>query len=269
MTHRQLILILCLVLGAPLLQAQLIPGSAAEGLRAPREALEMRQEWWVGGTIAGGLHQAFGMLDVVYITSPVPEVPSAHARTEGGWGTSLTVAPAVEYRPYRSSFGILFGAGVEHSRMTSSSTGPISDLPYAYNATFETTVTTMAVVGSVMATWHVGRSGMMVMGGPIIDIPVSTDASVWQHEVLADSMSVGDEPGFPETNINYRTSIPRNVRVGVQAGAAINIMAGLFGYTAQLVTPYVVGQIATPLVSSPTVWHATTIRLGVLWRAGL
>jgi hypothetical protein len=120
-----------------------------------------------------------------------------------------------------------------------------------------------------MATWHIGRSGFMLMGGPIIDVPVSTDASVWQNEMLADSMSVGEEPGFPETSINYRTIVQRSVRVGLQAGAAINIMAGLFGYTAQIVTPYLVGQLATPMVTSPTMWNAASIRIGVLWRVGL
>ncbi len=249
--------------------AQLIPGSAAEGLRSPREALVMREEWWVGGTLAGGLHSAFGTLDLTYVTSPLPEVPSAHARTDGGWGVSMTLAPNIEYRPYRSSVGAMFALGVEYSRLQSSSTQPITDLPYAYNATFQSTVTTFSVVASAIATWYPGSSGLMLMIGPTIEIPLSAQASVWQNERLADTMSVGNEPGFPETNIEFRPAISTETRIGFQVGGAFNMMTGLFGYTSQLLTPYVTLHIATPIVRDPTAWGTGSVRLGVIWRAGL
>lgn len=269
MTRYISIVALCIVLATPRLVAQLIPGSAAEGLRAPSEAFEMREEWWLGGALAGGLHSAFGTLDVITITSPVPEIPSAHARTLGGWGASVSLAPTVEYRPYRSSLGMLVSAGIEYSRIQSASTEPVTDIPYAYNAMFETSVTSLSFIGSVMATWYVGTSGVMVMGGPTIDVPLSTTASTWQHENLADSLVPGDEPGFPQTSIQYRPAFERDVRVGLQMGCAVNIMAGLFGYTSQLVTPYIVGHVATPLVTTPASWNAIAVRLGVMWRTGL
>lgn len=267
--YRISVLMLCFLLAGPRLVAQLIPGSAAEGLRAAKDAVEMREEWWLGGTIAGGLHSAFGTLDVITITSPAPEIPPAHARTTGGWGASVMIAPALEYRPYRSSLGMLIATGVEFSRMQSTSTEPVSDVPYAYNATFETNVTSLSWFGSAMATWYIGTSGVMVMGGPTIDVPMSITAVVWQHENLADSMAPGDEPGFPQTSIQYNPGIARNVRVGLQVGCAMNIMAGLFGYTSQLVTPYIIGHVATPLVTTPSPWNAVAVRLGVMWRAGL
>ena len=263
------ILVFCIALASPRLVAQLIPGSAAEGLRAPKDVVEMREEWWLGGAMVGGLHSAFGTLDVITVASPVPEIPSAHARTSGGWGASISLSPTIEYRPYRSSLGMLISAGIEYSRIQSTSTMPITDVPYAYNATFETSVTSLALIGSALATWHIGTSGVMIMGGPTIDVPMSTTASVWQYENLADSIAPGDEPGFPQTSIQYQPSIERDVRVGLQVGCAINIMAGLFGYTSQLVTPYIVGHVATPLVTTPSSWNAVAVRLGVMWRAGL
>lgn len=261
-------IVLCAT-SAAALQAQLIPGSAAEDQRAPREALEMREEWWFGGAASGGLHQAFGTLDLIYVASPGPEIPAAHARTDGGWGASMLLAPTIEYRPYRSSLGALLSAGVEVLRLQSASTMPISDPPYAYNATFQSTLTLYSVAVSAIATWHVGTSGVFLMAGPTIDVPISVDADTWQHEILADSVSVGDEPGFPETTIQYRPSITADLRVGFQIGCAVNIMAGLFGYTSQLVTPFVTVHMATPIVTAPSGWGVGAVRLGVMWRVGL
>lgn len=265
---RILVIVFGLLLGGHV-HAQLIPGSAAEELDTPREGLRMREQWWVGGSLAGGLHQAFGTLDLTYITSPVPELPSAHARTEGGWGASMMIAPTIEYRPYRSSFGVICIVGVDYQRVQSISTQPVSQQPYSYNATFTTTVSRFSVVASAMATWYVGTRGVMIMAGPTLDIPVSASASVWQQEELADTMTVGDEPGFPQTSIQYRPVITTETRVGFQLGCAINIMAGLFGYTGQLVTPYVMLHAATPITRDPTDWNAAALRVGVMWRAGL
>ena len=268
-TARIIAAVTLIVLSAISLRGQLIPGSAAEDQRAPREPLVMREEWWLGGAVAGGLHQAFGTLDLVYVTSPSPDIPSAHARTDGGWGASMLLAPTIEYRPYQSPVGAILMAGVEVLRLQSTSTTPIADPPYTYNATFRSTVSMNMVGISALATWHIGTSGFVMMAGPTLDIPIDVSADVWQHEVLADSASVGDQPGFPETTIQYRPSMSADTRVGLQIGCAMNIMAGLFGYTSQLITPYATLNIATPITTAPSQWGAGAVRLGVMWRVGL
>jgi hypothetical protein len=181
----------------------------------------------------------------------------------------MLIAPTIEYRPYQSPLGAVFMAGVEVLRLQSTSTTPVANTPYMYNATFRSTVSMYLVGISALATWHIGTSGFVVMAGPTLDIPIDVSADVWQQEVLADSSSVGDLPGFPETTIQYRTSMQADTRVGLQIGCALNIMAGLFGYTSQLITPYATVNIATPITRTPSPWGAGAVRLGVMWRVGL
>ncbi|MBK6290564.1 MAG: hypothetical protein IPF59_02245 [Ignavibacteria bacterium] len=248
--------------------AQLVSGSSTEGVELPLDSLIIKEEWWLGASISGHYALGFGTLTVQYIGGTAPDSPKAIAQTQGGFGYGIAFLPSLEYRAYRSPLGIMLNLGVDYRYSSSSSVAPVSDGVYTYNATFESNSSTL--YGSIMlnAKYSIGSRGFFVLGGPFLDLPLSTNSYVWQHETLPDGVETGEEPGFPNTSIKYPTSPDMRPRVGFQIGFGTDIMTGLFGYTSQLISPFLIIQGATPVVSDPTAWNSLLVRGGVIWRVG-
>ncbi len=257
------------VIAAVETRAQLIAGSSTEGLELPQDTLRLKEEWWLGASFSACYTMGFGTLTMQYLGGTAPDAPSLSAQTQGGYGYGLAFAPSIEYRAFRSPLGLMLNLGVDYRFSSSSSSSPVSNGIYAYNAFFEANSTVLYGTVSLIAKYSVGSRGFFVLGGPFADIPLSTSSFVWQHEVLPDGSEVGELPGFPNTSIKFKTEPGIRPRVGFQIGFGTDILAGLFGYTKQLVSPYIILQGATPVVSDPTSWNSLMIRGGVIWRMGL
>ncbi|MBC8125407.1 MAG: hypothetical protein H7X70_06700 [Candidatus Kapabacteria bacterium] len=256
-------------LSAVEMRAQLIAGSSTEGLELPTDTLRLQEEWWLGASFSACYTMGFGTLTMQYLGGTAPDAPPLLARTQGGYGYGLAFAPSLEYRAFRSPLGLMLNLGVDYRFSSSSSTTPISNGIYAYNATFEANSTILYGTVALIAKYSVGSRGFFILGGPFADIPLSTSSFVWQHEVLPDGTEVGELPGFPNTSIKFRTEPGMRPRVGFQVGFGTDLLTGLFGYTRQLLSPFIIIQGATPVVSDPTAWNSLMIRGGVIWRTGL
>lgn len=265
-----LVLVMCFVVAISVdVKAQLISGSSTEGIEIPFDTLRLKEEWWIGASITAHYAMGFGTLTVQYVGGTAPGAPSLSAQTQGGYGYGLAWAPSIEYRSYNSPLGIMLNLGVDYRHATSTSTTPISNGIYAYNATFESNSSILYGTAALFAKYSIGSRGFFMLGGPFIDIPLSSDSYIWQHEILPDGVEVGEEPGFPNTSIKFATQPDMRPRVGFQIGFGTDFLTGLFGYTSQLVTPYVLVQAATPVVSDPTAWNSLMFRGGIIWRVGL
>lgn len=262
-----IVLFLCGVAGE--VRAQLISGSSTEGIEIPYDSLRLKEEWWVGASVSAHYAMGFGTLTVQYVGGTAPDAPSLSTQTQGGFGYGIAFAPSIEYRAYNSPLGLMLNFGVDYRYATSSSTTPVSNGIYAYNATFESNSSILYGTLALFAKYSIGSRGFFVLGGPFLDLPLSSDSYIWQHETLPEGSEVGEEPGFPNTSIKFATTPDMRPRVGFQIGFGTDIMTGLFGYTSQLISPYFLVQGATPVVSDPTAWNSLMFRGGIIWRIGL
>lgn len=272
LASRYRLVLTCLVVlvgFGPDVYCQLVSGSSTEGIEIPYDSLLLKEEWWLGASISGHYAMGFGTLTVQFIGGTAPGAPTASAQTQGGYGYGIAFAPSIEYRAYRSPLGLMFNVGVDYRYATSTSTTPLSDGIYAYNATFESNSAILYATAALLAKYSLGSRGFFVLGGPFLDLPVSSSSYVWQHETLPDGVDVGEEPGFPNTSIKFTTTPDMRPRIGFQIGIGTDIMTGLFGYTSQLLSPFVMIQGATPVVSEPTAWNSLMVRGGVIWRVGI
>ncbi len=266
---RTLFLILTLMTAAVGSQAQLMPGTTTDGMSIPPDTLKLKEELWVGAAISANYAMGFGTMTVTYIGGTAPGSTGVTATTEGGYGYGISFMPSIEYRAVGSDLGLMLNLGVDYQVQVSSSTVPIANDEYAYNATFE--AHSAIVYGSVaaLAKFSFGGRGLFVIGGPVVSLPVWSDSYLWQHETLPEGQDVGEQPGFPNTSIKFDTEPQMRPRIGLQIGFGMDIMSGLFGYTGQLITPYVMLQGATPVVSDPTAWNSLFLRAGAMWRIGI
>lgn len=255
--------------GVPSLSAQIIQGDVSEGVELPADSLRLKEEWWVGANISAHYAMGFGTMTVQYGGGTSPNVPPLVAQTQGGYGYGIALAPSIEYRAIRSPLGIMLNMGVDYRHTTSNSTVPISNGIYAYNATFASTASVLYGTFSLLAKYSIGSRGFFVLGGPFLDIPLSSSSYVWQHETLPEGVEVGELPGFGNTSIKFNTNVNLRTRIGLEVGFGTDILVGLFGYTGQLITPYFMIQGATPVMVDPTPWNSLLVRLGVMWRVGL
>jgi len=261
-------LAMCAV-GAPQLTAQVIQGGISEGIDLPADSLLLKEEWWLGVNISAHYAMGFGTMSAQYIGGTTNGSPPVYAQTEGGFGYGIAFAPSIEYRAYRSPLGIMMNVGVDYRHNSSTSTIPISNGIYAYNATFETNSAVLYGTLSLFAKFSLGARGFFVLGGPFLDLPLSSNTYIWQHETIPDGQVAGEVPGFGNTNIRFESKPALRPRIGLQIGFGTDLLVGLFGYTHQLLTPYFTIQGATPVVSEPTTWNSLMVRGGVMWRVGL
>ncbi|HLP28707.1 MAG TPA: hypothetical protein VK147_08705 [Candidatus Didemnitutus sp.] len=265
-----LVLVMCIIVAISVdVKAQLISGSSTEGIDIPFDTLRLKEEWWIGASVSAHYAMGFGTLTVQYVGGTAPDAPTLSAQTQGGFGYGVAIAPSIEYRSYNSPLGLMLNLGVDYRYATSTSTTPVSNGIYAYNATFESNSSILYGTVTLLAKYSLGSRGFFVIGGPFLDLPLSSNSYIWQHELLPPDEVVGEEPGFPNTSIKFATTPDMRPRVGFQIGFGTDIMTGLFGYTSQLVSPFILIQGATPVVSDPTAWNSLMFRGGVIWRVGL
>lgn len=268
--YRVIVLFLFLAVCATIeTKGQLISGSSSENIEIPPDSLRLEHEWWLGANISAHYAMGFGTQTVQYVGGTAPEAPALSAQTQGGFGYGIAFAPTLEYRAFRSPLGLMMSLGIDYRFMSSSSLTPVANGSYAFNATFESNSTVLYGTIALMAKYSVGVRGFFLLGGPFFDIPLSTSSYVWQHEVLPDGEEVGELPGFPNTSIKFNTDPAFRPRVGLQIGFGTDILTGLFGYTGQLLSPYIMIQGATPVISEPTAWNTLMVRGGVIWRVGM
>ncbi len=251
------------------LKAQLVSGGEIDGLDLPPDSLHLKEEWWLGCSLAINYSYGFGTMSVRYVGGTAPDAGFATAQTQGGYGFGCMAAPTIEFRPRGSALGFALQLGADYQFQSSRSEIPVSNEPYAVNALFEVNSNIIYGAVTILAKYQTGIRGFFIAVGPTISLPLFTDSYLWQHEVLPEGGEVGEEPGYPNTSIKFDTAPEMRPRIGLQIGAGIDIMTGLFGYTGQLVTPYIVLQGATPVVSNPTPWNSVMLRAGVMWRTGI
>ncbi len=262
--------LLCLLGATSVAYAQTFNSGTTDDLTGSDDSLALRQEWWIGVNASGFYQQNFGALSVQYVGSEAPGSVRLHANTEGGSGYGAGIGPIAEFRPIRSrlAFGLLLAG--EWRTFRSESTTPISNDIYAYNATFETHATAWYATISPFVRYQLNASGAYMLCGITVDVPLKvTDTYVWQHEVPHIGETPGTASGRALTSIKFQTELDMRVRFGMQLGFGHDFMVGLFGYKNQLISPYVVIQGGTPIVSSPTALNGLIARVGVLWKYGL
>lgn len=244
-------------------------GNNEDDMEYPADTLERRHEWWLG--VGGSAFYAvnFGTLTVDVIGGTAPDQPKFTVTPQGGMGYGIAFGPVVEYRPIHSDIGVMLSANVDWRWMEAETTVPIEYDIFAINATFEAQSTVLYATGALSVKAQLGVTGSFAMVGVIYDQPISTiESYVWQHEVW-EGEAPSDIPGAPQTSIKFNTVTDYKPRFGIQVGFGHDFLAGMFGYRGQLITPYVILQGGTPVVSDPTAWNSVSFRLGVMWRAGI
>jgi len=265
-----LALFVSLIFGSNVMRAQTFSSGTTDDLIGASDSLALREEWWIGGNLFGFYQQNFGVLTARYVGSEAPGAVQLYANTEGGNGFGAGAGPMVEYRPFRSpiAFGLLLTGELRTFR--SESTTPIKNDIFAFNATFETHATAWYATISPYVRYQLNAAGAYALCGITVDVPVAvTDSYVWQHELQKEGETPGVDPGHATTSIKFKTDIDMRVRFGMQLGFGHDFMVGLFGYKNQLISPYIVIQGGTPIVSSPTALNGLMARVGVLWKYGL
>ncbi|NQW30294.1 MAG: hypothetical protein HQ472_07275 [Ignavibacteria bacterium] len=257
------------VLGGSPMLAQIFQTGTSDEIDQAKDSLILHHEWWLGLNTSAFYALNFGTLTVEYVGGTSPGSEPIYAKTQGGFAYGIGTGIALEYRPFQSPLGFILTLAPEWRWMKSESTVPIKNDIYAYNATFETQSRIIYAVASLATKVQIGRSGTFLLFGLNFDLPLYTiDTFLWQHEI-PDGNPTNDEPGAPQTSIKFATHVNFKPRVGLQIGVGHDILAGLFGYRGQLITPYICLQGATPTVSDPSSWNGANVRLGAIWRFGL
>lgn len=251
------------------LAAQIFQGTSNEDISLGSDTLILKEEWWLGFSASGSYNTAFGALTSIYVGGTAPGSQSLYARTDGGFGYGVAFAPCLEYRPYRSSLSAMISLGVDYRHSVSKSTEPISNGIFAHNALYEAQNSVLYGTIGLTAKFAITHFGLFIMAGPTLEIPFSSSSYIWQHEILKDDQTVGEEPGFPNTSIKFAIRPTWRPRVGMHIGIGKDIIVGLFGYINQVITPYISVQGATPDVSEPTSWNTIIVRGGLSWRIGI
>lgn len=258
-----------ILVGGFSVHGQIMQTGATDEVDQTGDSLVLHHEWWLGLNTSAGYGMNFGTLTVPYVGGTSPGSEPIRAATQGGYGYGVGSGLALEYRPYQSPLGFILTAGAEWRWMQSESTQPVRNDIYAYNATFETQSRVIYAVVMLATKVQIFRNGTFLMAGINLDYPMkSLETTMWQHEI-PDGKPTNDEPGAPQTSIKFATQIDFRPRLGLHVGIGHDILAGLFGYRSQLITPYVVLQGATPTVSDPTSWTGVNVRLGAIWRFGI
>jgi hypothetical protein len=235
----------------------------------PEDSLMVQHEFWAG-LYANALYQMhFGTLATQYVGGTAPGAQNIAAVTEGGHGYGGGGGIVMEYRPLGSMLALNLRAGAEWRYSTTTTDEPLRNGIYAYNAVYEIQVHAVYFSVAPSVRYQISRTGTFIEGGLDVDIPVKgQEAFLWQHELPTDD-PVGEEPGFPQVSIGFRTSVPLAMRVGMHVGVGKDFLVGLFGYRSQLVTPYLSLQVSSGAVTDGSTWNGIVARMGVQWRYGL
>ncbi|MBS1561305.1 MAG: hypothetical protein JSS89_06845 [Bacteroidetes bacterium] len=247
------------------LHAQRSTGSGHEYI--PEDSLEVQHVFWIGPTVSGMVSLYFGGLTAKYAGGSAPGSTAQTATTEGGYGAAGGGGGAFEFRPFGDVWSV-FAMVCADYRYTSSTTGSkISNDIFAINAEFEIITKSWYLTVSPSVRYMFGRTGAFVYGGLDFEIPVGEQYSgVWQHEYPTGD-SVGTEPGAPQTNILFKTTLDLVPRVGIHVGLGHDFLAGLFGYRRQMLTPWFQLSAGTAPVSGAS-WNGIGMRFGIMWRYG-
>lgn len=260
---------LALVLSSSLASSQVFESPLTEEGELPLDTLVRKSEWWLGVQGSAFYAMNYGVLSEQVIGGTAPDQPGFVVEPQGGYGYGIGGGLALEFRPIHSDLGFLVTSGVDWRWARAETQIPISNDIYAYNAVFESQSTVLYSASAISVKAQLGVTGMFVLAGFTYDVPITTlDSYVWQNEKW-EGEPVSNQPGAPQTSIKFKTQKKFESRLGLQIGFGHDIQAGLFGYKGQLVTPYIVIQGATPIVTAPTVWNNISARLGFIWRGGL
>lgn len=251
------------------LAAQVFQTGVDDELVMPLDTLERQHEWWLGFSTSVYYAMNFGTLTVDITGGTSPTSPAFTVTPEGGFGFGAGIGPSLEYRPIFSQFGFVLNVNGEWRYAQAETTVPIAADIFAYNAVFEAQSQIFYLATSLSAKAQIGVEGMFAIAGITADLPLATQEDiVWQHEIW-NGDPPSNLPGAPQTSIKWKTHVDFAPRVGVQVGIGQDFMVGMFGNRGQLLSPYLVLQGATPTVFEPTMWNSVSVRLGVMWRAGL
>ncbi|MBI2793141.1 MAG: hypothetical protein HYX66_00645 [Ignavibacteria bacterium] len=254
---------------SPAAFSQVFESPVVEEGDLPLDTLVRKSEWWLGVQGSAFYAMNYGTLSEQIIGGTAPDQPGFVVKPQGGYGYGIGGGLALEFRPIHSDLGFLVTSGVDWRWAKAETQVPISNDIYAKNALFESQSTVLYVASAMSAKVQLGVTGMFVLAGFTYDVPLKTlDSYVWQNEKW-EGEPVSNQPGAPQTSIKFNTQKKFESRIGLQIGFGHDFQAGLFGYKGQVVTPFIVIQGATPMITAPTTWNNISARLGFIWRAGL
>ena len=261
--------VLLLLSGAATMNGQGFSAPSPESRSKEVDTLIRKSEWWLGVNASAFYSMNFGTLTTDIIGGTAPGEGAFQITPEGGFGYGIGAGPSLEYRPIFSSLGFVLTTNIDYRMQWAETTTPMGADIFAYNATFQAYSTVLYSATTISAKMQMGVTGSFVMAGITLDLPLATlDSYVWQTEVW-EGEPVSDYPGRPMTQIKFNTNVEFQPRIGLQFGVGHDFMVGMFGYRGQLLTPYITLQGGTPTVWEPTMWNSVSLKIGVLWRAGL
>jgi hypothetical protein len=261
-------LCVCFLAAMSMCRSQIFQTGGMDLSKAPRDSLRLQHEWWVGAQVGGLYGVNYGTLTAVHVGGEAPTSPSLQTATNGGSTYGFVAGGVVEYRPFFDEIGFYLHANALWSYASTVQDIPRTSQEFARNATYETQNSVLYTNIALGCRYQINPYGLFVLGGVTIDVPMQVlDRYIWQHETQQPGQ-VQPVPGEPTTSIQFDNRIEYRTRLGFQLGVGYDILAGLFGYRRQLVTPYIAVGAATPMVAEPTAWGNITARVGVMWRYG-
>jgi len=233
------------------------------------DSLALKEEWWLGFNAYGMYSTGFGTLTTTYVGGELEGEPGINATTQGGVGYGIGLGAMLEYRPYQDPLGYSLTIGGEWRTFQSESSSPVGDGNASYNAIFESNATAIYLVVMPSVRYQITEAGGFVSVGGLLELPLTkTDSYLWQHEVSNGELPEG-RPGEQQTSIKFRTDVPLSMRFGGQISIGHDFLVGLFGYTGQILAPYLSLSAGTAVVSTPTSFNGLHLRAGIQWRSGM
>ncbi|CAN5474699.1 hypothetical protein BH10BAC6_BH10BAC6_15800 [soil metagenome] len=233
----------------------------------PEESLEVQHVFWVGPTLSGMYSLYFGGLSAKYAGGSSPGSTAQIATSSGGFGAAVGGGGVVEYRPLGDVWSVFAMVRADYRYTTSTTASTVSNDIFAINAEFEIITKSWYITVSPSVRYMFGRTGAFAYAGLDFELPVGEQYSgVWQHEYPTGD-SVGSEPGSPQTNILFKTTVDLVPRVGFHVGMGHDFLVGLFGYRRQMLTPWFQLSAGTAPVSGAS-WNGIGLRFGIMWRYG-
>lgn len=253
------------VVSSGLLHAQRSSSSSQDYI--PQDSLEVQHVFWIGPTFSGMFSLYFGELTAKYAGGSSPGSTSQIASTKGGFGAAGGGGGVVEFRPFGDVWSVFAMVCADYRYTTSSTASTVSNDIFAINAEFEIITKSWYISVSPSFRYMFGRTGAFAYAGLDFELPVGEQYSgVWQHEYPTGD-SVGSEPGAPQTNILFKSSLKYVPRMGIHVGMGHDFLVGLFGYRRQMLTPWFQISASTAPVSGAG-WNGIGLRFGIMWRYG-
>lgn len=249
-------------------EAQSIPIIDPDAIQGS-DSLSLAHEHWLGAAMTVGVALAVGQHNSSFSAGELEGESLFHAQTRGGQAFQTDFVAMYEYRPFGSKLQFGGSLGLSYLDVTSTSLRYSDTSMLIYNAWFESVTRSISLAIAPMAKYVVSDAGAYIGFSVRLDVPViRLTHFLWQHEELMDDGPTGED-GSGTTSIRFRSASDLVTRVGAEISAGHDFLVGLFGYTGQLITPFVSVNGGTSIFEGNSSLSLITFRFGVQWRSAL